>query len=111
LQDTYTYPAVFVYKKTGGIGIYFPDLDGCVSYGETEAIARKNAREALSLHLYGMEMDNDPIPLPNSAKNVDLDTDQKFFITEVYMPPFRAEMQAQGTYFSQISQEDLAFTN
>lgn len=31
MQDRYNFPAVFHYNPDGRIGIYFPDLPGCVS--------------------------------------------------------------------------------
>ncbi|MCL2017088.1 MAG: type II toxin-antitoxin system HicB family antitoxin [Defluviitaleaceae bacterium] len=92
MTDIYIYPAIFIYDGTG-IHIMFPDLDGCVSYGETEELACKNAREVLSLHLYGMEEDGEKIPLPTTAKILELEPNQKIFVTEVYMPTFRAKMQ------------------
>jgi len=56
-----TYLAVF--EPTGtGYSVYFPDLPGCVSYGEDYEEARKQAAEALWLHIYGAEKDGDEIP-------------------------------------------------
>ena len=57
-QDTYIFPCVFIYSDAG-ISIYFPDLDGCVSYGDNDSNAFHNAKEALTLHLFGMEQDED----------------------------------------------------
>lgn len=42
-----------------GYGVYFSDLPGCISYGNSIEEARKNATEALELHVYGMEKDGD----------------------------------------------------
>ncbi|NGZ26291.1 MAG: hypothetical protein G8345_05330 [Magnetococcales bacterium] len=44
------YPAIF-YRNGEGIGVVFPDLDGCVSYGENEQAAAIHAEEALKAHL------------------------------------------------------------
>jgi HicB_like antitoxin of bacterial toxin-antitoxin system len=38
-------------ERHGGFGVFFPDLDGCITLGETAAEAAENAREALSLHI------------------------------------------------------------
>ena len=89
LKDTYIYPCVFIYD-TDGISIYFPDLDGCVSFGEDEQQACYNAKEVLSLHLYGMEKDGDEIPPPSSITNVELDEGEKLLFVDVFMPTFRA---------------------
>ena len=56
-----TYFAVF--EPCGsGFGVYFPDLLGCTSMGESFEEAMTNAQEALGLHLWGMEDDGDVIP-------------------------------------------------
>ena len=49
----YIYPAVFT-QYDSDVGIYFPDLDGCISQGDNYLDAFKSACEGLSLHLYGM---------------------------------------------------------
>jgi predicted RNase H-like HicB family nuclease len=54
-----------------GYGVYFPDLPGCVSAGNTVEEAARNAEEALSLHLRGMIEDGEEIPpatLPEKIK-------------------------------------------
>ena len=53
-----TYLGVFEPVETG-YSIYFPDILGCVSYGEDFEKAQKQAAEALGLHLYGMEKDGE----------------------------------------------------
>jgi predicted RNase H-like HicB family nuclease len=57
-----TYLAVFEGDENPGISVYFPDVPGCVSYGDDFDHALKMAKEALSLHLYGMEKDGEPLP-------------------------------------------------
>jgi predicted RNase H-like HicB family nuclease len=46
-------------------GVWFPDLPGCVSAGETEQEARRGAAEALGLHLQGMVEDGEALPTPS----------------------------------------------
>jgi predicted RNase H-like HicB family nuclease len=43
-------------------GVSFPDFPGCITAGATLDEARKNAVEALSLHIQGMQEDGDEIP-------------------------------------------------
>jgi predicted RNase H-like HicB family nuclease len=57
-----TYLAVFEIDDNPGISVYFPDVPGCVSCGDTFDHALKMAKEALSLHIYGMEKDGEPLP-------------------------------------------------
>jgi predicted RNase H-like HicB family nuclease len=61
-----TYIAMFETDAEGGYGITFPDLPGCVSYGDTLEQAARNAEEALSLHLEGMAEDGVALPEPSS---------------------------------------------
>lgn len=61
-MKTYLYPAYFRRVESGGYSVDFPDLPGCVSAGESLAEALSMAREALSLHLYGMAEDGDAVP-------------------------------------------------
>ena len=58
------YFGVFEPVGNGAFSVYFPDLPGCTSYGETLGDTQKNAQDALGLHLYGLEQDGDPIPPP-----------------------------------------------
>jgi predicted RNase H-like HicB family nuclease len=60
-MDRYVYPAVF--RPAGdGYSVDFPDLPGCVSAGSNRFEALDMAREALSLHIYGMREDGDSLP-------------------------------------------------
>ena len=58
-----TYLAVFEADEDPGISVYFPDVQGCVSCGDDFDHALHMAKEALSLHIYGMEKDGDTAPL------------------------------------------------
>lgn len=69
------YPAVIETDEVGGFGVFFPDLPGCVSAGDSEQEAAENAAEALLLHLQGMIEDNEPIPAPSRLDQVAHDVD------------------------------------
>lgn len=58
MKNHYTYIAVFSYDNDG-ISIEFPDLPGCCPCADKDDtdMALKNAREALGLHIWGMEQD------------------------------------------------------
>jgi len=85
-----TYLAIFEPNGTGGYGVYFPDLSGCISVGNDYKHAMKMAEEALSLHVYGMEEDGDEIPFPTSNPN-DLEvgegTEGRYLISPVTIYP------------------------
>jgi predicted RNase H-like HicB family nuclease len=57
-----TYLAVFETGEGPGISVYFPDVPGCVSCGDNFDHALQMAKEALSLHIYGMEKDGETLP-------------------------------------------------
>ena len=58
------YPAILERARDGGYGVWFPDLPGCTSGGDSLEQAARNAIEALTLHLRGMAEDGAPIPPP-----------------------------------------------
>lgn len=91
-KDRYIYPAVFHYAEDG-ISIEFPDLPGCLSCGYTTEEALSMAKEALELHLYGMEKDGDPIPEPSELTDIELQSNERIVLIEVYMPPVRDEQE------------------
>lgn len=51
--------------EDGSYSIWFSDLPGCVSAGETIAEALEGAHEALALHVAGMIEDGENIPSPS----------------------------------------------
>ncbi|MGQ0671791.1 MAG: type II toxin-antitoxin system HicB family antitoxin [Hyphomicrobium sp.] len=63
------YPAV-IEQGAENFGVYFPDLPGCVSAGETIAETVQNAHEVLALHILGMTEDGEPLPVPTAVEAV-----------------------------------------
>ena len=128
--DFYRYAAIFSYEEDG-VHVVFPDLPGCITFGADEDEAVRMAREALALHIYGMEQDGDEIPQPSSlrmlAKQEDLQENEVFMLVEAFMPTFRereskrfvkktlsipywmnAEAERVGLNFSQTLQNAIA---
>ena len=92
-KDHYIYPAVFEYSNDG-ISISFPDLPGCFSCANSDQEAVKMANDALGLHLYSLEEDNDDeIPEPTPINNIHLDSNQAVVLIEVYMPTMREAIE------------------
>lgn len=52
-------------------GVWFVDLPGCVSAGDTIADAIEGAHEALALHVAGMIEDGELIPAPSKPEPKD----------------------------------------
>ncbi|MGB3366440.1 MAG: type II toxin-antitoxin system HicB family antitoxin [Acidaminobacteraceae bacterium] len=87
-NDRYVYPAIFHYADDG-ISIEFPDLPGCFSYGDTDIEAVANAKEALELHLYGLEDDNEDIPSPSHIRDMKHNDNESIILIDVWMTPVR----------------------
>lgn len=64
-----TYLAILEPSKSG-YGIYFPDVQGCISCCSNISEAQKYAQEALGLHIYGIEKDNEGIPKASDSVEV-----------------------------------------
>ena len=124
-KNSYCFPAFF-YFDDDGISIEFPDLPGCLSCAETEEEAFRSAKEALGLHLYGMEIDGDEIPAPTSVRDLRPGEGGVAVMVDVFMPPVRdrinrravkktvtipawlnREAEAAGANFSLILQDAL----
>ena len=93
--DFYCYPAV-VEQGAEELGVYFPDFDGCISGGANVQEVATNAREALSLHLYGMEQDGDVLPEPSNPLNIRLGDNQYLIMVDVNYGFFRDKMDKKS---------------
>ncbi|AXU28783.1 TPA: type II toxin-antitoxin system HicB family antitoxin [Clostridioides difficile] len=91
-KDIYVYPAILSYDNDG-ISVEFPDLPGCLTCGDTTEEALKMAKEALGLHLYGMEEDNDIIPNATTIDKLNLEKNQIPTLIEIYMPIHRKAIE------------------
>ena len=91
MRDRYLFPAIFSYDDDG-ISISFPDLPGCLSCAHSDEEALSMSREALALHLYGMEEDNDPIPDPSSPRDIVREENEVVVLVEAWMVPYRERM-------------------
>ena len=96
MKDTYIFPAFFE-SNEDGITIFFPDLPGCLPCADTMEEAFQNAKEALQLHLYGMEEDGEAIPEPSKLQNLHVQANQIVTLIDVWMPAFRAKMLNKAT--------------
>lgn len=89
-KDRYSFIAVLHYASDG-IDIEFPDLPGicsCAEAGNTKQ-ALANAKEALGLHLWGMEQDSEDIPTATPIDQIGLNQGDVPVLVDVFMPPIR----------------------
>jgi len=54
--------AIVIEQGENNFSAYVPDLPGCITTGNTIEEIEQNIREAIELHLEGMQEDGDPIP-------------------------------------------------
>lgn len=125
MKKRYQFPAVF-YFDDDGISIEFPDLPGCLSCADSEEDAFRMAREALGLHLYGMDQEKLDIPAPTPISQLKPEAGGVVCMIDVFMPAvidktrnavvnktvtipawLNAEAEAAGVNFSRIMQDGL----
>jgi len=85
-----TYFAVFEPVGDGGYSVYFPDVPGCISCGETLDQARRMAKEALALHLYGLEQEGEHLPVPAGTLRIEPETAAGYLVAPVTVSPEQA---------------------
>ena len=58
--------AVVIEKAVGNYSAYLPDLPGCVATGDTVVAVESEIREAIRLHIDGLQVDGIVVPQPTS---------------------------------------------
>ena len=81
-----TYLAVFE-PVSSGYSVYFPDIDGCISYGETFEEAQREATDALGLHIYGIEKDGERVPEASKQVKIDSQTNIGYLVSPITIYP------------------------
>jgi predicted RNase H-like HicB family nuclease len=69
---------------TEAVGVYFPDISGCVSCGDNTEHALKRAKEALSIHLSGEDLNKLPKQSSKDVLEKNLRSNEKLF--EITVP-------------------------
>jgi predicted RNase H-like HicB family nuclease len=122
----YVYMAIFQQEDEGAFTVRFPDLPGCVTFGNGLPDAISMAEDALCLWLYDHEADGKPVPPPSppraittcdddfvSAISVDTDFYRRFYensaVKKTLTIPAWLNQQAEEAHinFSQILQNGL----
>ena len=88
MKERYFYPAVFTYNEGQEIAVVFPDLDVATS-GINDDDALLSARELLGCTIYGLEEDGEEIPEPTPLPKVELQSNERAVLIDVYMPSIR----------------------
>ena len=122
----YIYPAVFTPEKDGGYSVFFPDVPGAITQGETINEAITMAQDALCLVLYDKEVNGEKVHRPTPINEVkrkknefttlikcDTDFYRRYYANKsvkktLSIPEWlNHEAMAQGLNFSAILQEGL----
>ena len=64
------YPAVFIPEEEGGFSVYFPDVEGCFTQGESIDEAYEMSLDALGLMLTSLEDAKKPLPIPSDPSKI-----------------------------------------
>lgn len=90
------YVAIVEEEEGKAVGVWFPDLPGCVSAGDTLDEAMANAAEALALWVDVTEEHGRPIPAPRSLADLKRDPEVSGELSEymVALIPLRSQLDA-----------------
>lgn len=80
-----SYFAVFEENQDGAFGVFFPDIPGCISFGETLEEAQENVKQALELHVYGLEKSGEE--LPASSEKLDIEDVKNCIVIPISIYP------------------------
>jgi predicted RNase H-like HicB family nuclease len=89
-KDHYIFPSIF-FEDGGFIGVRFPDLPGCNTFGKNETEALRMARDALGGHLLCMGDTKEPIPVPTPFSQIKAGNGEAIVFVEVWLSVLRDE--------------------
>jgi antitoxin HicB len=66
--ESRTYTVVLIPNEQGGYSVEVPALPGCFTHGATVEQALERAREAIEVHIAGLEADGEEVPEEQSVR-------------------------------------------
>ncbi|GAB1475767.1 type II toxin-antitoxin system HicB family antitoxin [Bacillota bacterium] len=90
------YPAVFQPEENGGFSIYFPDIDGCNTQGDSVQEGYRMAFDALGIALSYMEDKNTQFPKASAPHEIKLEEDQYVVVVEFDMSEYKKRTGAHA---------------
>lgn len=90
------YPAVFQPEEDGGFSIFFPDIEGCVTQGETLEESYQMAFNALGITLSYLEDEKLVIPKASAPQDIHLEEGQYVVIIEFNMGEYKKKTGAHA---------------
>lgn len=85
MKDRYIYPAILKFEDDSVL-VEFPDLKGCITFGEDTEEALSSAKEALEGYLYVLERDGLEIPQASKLIDIKLKKNETTILVDVWMP-------------------------
>jgi len=90
------YPAVFEYEQDGGHSVYFPDLQGCNTQGESIEEAYEMAFDALGLWLEVLADDKGELPQASKPHEIDTALNQSIVLVEFDMLEYQKKHNSKA---------------
>lgn len=81
MNKLFTYPAVF-YPDDDCVSVYFPDLDGCLTFGDDYNDAYAMAKDALGGWL-SVYLEKNQVPAATPVEKISLKAGEKIMLVEV----------------------------
>jgi len=96
------YPAI-IERGEGGFGVFFPDVPGCTSFGQSPEEAARNAEAALQGHLDLTAEHGEQLPVPSDLLALERDPE----VEEVARLLVRADVGSKAVRVNITLPEDL----
>ncbi|WP_312812300.1 type II toxin-antitoxin system HicB family antitoxin [Sedimentibacter sp.] len=90
------YPAIFQTEDNNAFSVFFPDIEGCNTCGESMEDAYEMAIDALGLMLSYMEDNNMEIPMASKPQDIVLEKNQYLVIVEFDMLAYKKKHRSQA---------------
>jgi predicted RNase H-like HicB family nuclease len=90
------YPAVFQPEEDGGFSVFFPDIEGCNTQGDTIEESYSMAFNALGIVLSYMEDEHLPVPKASAPHDIELEEGQYIVVIEFDMMEYKKRTGSQA---------------
>lgn len=90
------FPAIYQTEENREFSVFFPDVQGCNTFGENMENAYEMAFDALGIMLSYMEDNNMPIPKPSKPQDIVLEKNQFIVIIEFDMLAYKKKHNSQA---------------
>jgi len=91
------YPAIFSPETVGGYSVIFPDLEGCITEGDSLTHALEMAQEALGLYLVSLEENKRTVPSASEINTREIKQGEFINLVMVELNQYRRDKQAKTT--------------